>query len=80
MQYEYNYSKYKDKPIRLYKLKITDMVEFLTSNFMIGFYIYLFGCILGKHLLTRYKINDPADQNDWLLSWVLVLVLIIRRK
>ena len=56
------------------------MVEFLTSNLMIGFYLYILGCILAKKMLAWYKINDPEDKNDWLLSWVLVLVLIIRRK
>lgn len=55
------------------------MVEFITSNFMVGAYIYLFGCILAKYLLKRLDINDPDDVNDWILSWVLVLVLLMRK-
>ena len=57
------------------------MVDFLTSPFMIGTYFYLLGCILAKRMLVWYKINDPEDKNDWILSWVLVItILIIRGK
>lgn len=58
------------------------MAEFITSNFMVGgyIYIYLFGCMLAKHLLNRLNINDPDDVNDWILSWVLVIIFIIRGK
>ena len=57
------------------------MVDFLISPFMIGTYFYLLGCILAKRMLVWYKINDPEDKNDWILSWVLVItILIIRGK
>lgn len=56
------------------------MVDFLTSQFMIGIYFYLLGCILAKKMLVWYNITDPGDKNDWVLSWVLVIVLIIRGK
>ena len=54
------------------------MVNFLTSQFMIGVYFYLSGCILAKRMLVWYGINDPEDKYAWVTSWVLVLILIIR--
>lgn len=59
------------------------MVDFLTSPLMIGTYFYLLGCILAKRMLVWYNITDltdPGDKNDWVLSWILVIVLIIRGK
>lgn len=54
------------------------MVDFLTSQFMIGIYFYQLGCILAKRMLVWYNITDPGDKYIWILSWVSVFVLILR--
>lgn len=54
------------------------MVDFLTSQFMVAVYVYLFGCILAKWILNLLGINDPRDKRSWVFSWVLVIVLIMR--
>lgn len=54
------------------------MIDFLTSQFMVAVYVYLFGCILAKRMLNLLGINDPRDKHSWVFSWVLVIVLIMR--
>ena len=47
-------------------------------NFIIGLVVYLLGCLIAQIMLDKLDIDRREWKDKW-LSWILVIVLLMRR-